>query len=298
MSTGATVSGGFVGFDPVEVQKLVVQLRGAAEDLNNMANQAKGSLDRAVALIPVNTIEYDIGQLRGCAATIGEMSADVQRRLDKFLQEQQLKEAAEWGERALGGASEALERELERLVPGRWVGGDWIPGHWVVEERVATRPGPGFALLDREMVPREVPGRLGPKTWIKPQAVHDVPLQKAGKWLGRGMNVLDVGLAGWGEWGRRKDLSGAERLLHAGLAGATEGIASAGGGYLGYGAGFAAAIALGASPVGAVVVVAGIGGAIVGSEVGKVAGRAVKEFGKGIGRGVAGGAKKVVGWFK
>lgn len=295
------MSGGFVGFDPVEVQKLIVQLRGAAEEVNNVANLAKASLDRASTLVAVVTIEHDIGRLRGCGTTIGEMTVDVQRRLDKFVQEQQLRETAEWGERALGGVSEALERKLaeaKRFVPGKYVRGQWIPGHWVVEERIATRAGPGFALLDRELVPREVSGRIGPDTWIKSQWVDHVPFQKAGKWLGRSMNTLDVGLAGWSEWGRRKDLSGAERLLHAGLAGATEGGVSAIGGYFGYGAGFAAALALGASPLGAAVVLAGIGGAIIGSEAGKFVGGQFKTGMKALGRGVASGAKRVMGWFR
>lgn len=71
----------------------------------------------------------------------------------------------------------------------------------------------------------------------------------------------------------------------------------------------AAAIALGANPVGAAVVVAGIGGAILGSEAGKMFGRVVlKEGGKAVGRlavsggkaiakGLGKGAKRVLGMF-
>jgi hypothetical protein len=138
-----------------------------------------------------------------------------------------------------------------------------------------------------------IPGRFGPSSWVEGSWVDDVAKQNAGKWLGRGMNGLDVGLSAWGEWGKRSDLAGPERLAHAGWAGLTEGLGSVGGGSVGYVLGGIAAVALGASPVGAAVVVAGIGGAILGSEVGKQFGGWVKEGGKWVGRGAVGGGKAI-----
>lgn len=307
------MSAAFVGFDPDEVQKLVTQLHGAAEDIANMARQADQALDRVRTFMPPgpHLLDGDIGRLRGCGQTIGEMSADVQRRLAKFREDQRFEEAQQWAERSLGGVSEGLENVLEaaqRWQPGRWVRGEWIPGRLVVADRLAVGITDDFVVARLSRQVGVIPGRFGPSSWVEGNWVDDVAKRNAGKWLGRGMNALDVGLAGWGEWGKRSDLAGPERLAHAGWAGLTVGGGSFLGANAGYFLGGAAAVALGASPLGAAVVVAGIGGAILGSEAGKWAGGIIKEVGKGVGqaavsggkaiaKGIGKGAKKVLGMF-
>ena len=288
----------FVGFDPGEVEKLVTQLHGAAEDIGNMAKQADQALDRVRTFMPPgpHLLDGDIGRLRGCGQTIGEMSADVQKRLAKFREDQRFDEAQQWAERALGGVSEGLENVLEtakRWQPGQWVRGQWIPGRLVVADRLAVGIADDFVVARLSRQVGVIPGRFGPSSWVEGSWVDDVAKRNAGKWLGRGMNALDVGLAGWGEWGKRSDLAGPERLAHAGWAGLTVGGGSVVGANLGYGLGVAAAIALGASPLGAAVVVAGIGGAILGSEVGKQAGEWLQERGKWVGRGAVSGTKAI-----
>ncbi len=293
---------GFVGFDPARVEKLVIQLRGAAEDIGNMARQADQALDRVATLVPVNKLECDIGMLRGCGITIGEMSGDVQGRLTRFLDDQRFQATADWGEGALGGVSEALENVLEsagRWHPGRWVRGAWIPGRLVVEERWARFAGDGVVVEARSLRATHIPGRFGPSSWVEPQWVPDLAKKKAGQVLGHGMNALDVGLSAWGEWGARADLAGPERMLHAGLAGATEGLGSAFGGAAGYTAGAAlAGLIVGTGGTAAVVIVAGgIIGAVAGSEAGQWAGGLVKKGVKEVGRKLAGGVKRVLGMF-
>ena len=303
----------FVGFDPDEVQKLVAQLRGAAEDLGNMARQADQALDRVRTFVPAgpNLLEIDIGRLRGCGTTIGEMSADIQKRLAKFREDQRFEAAQQWAERSLSGVSEGLERTravAKRWQPGYWVRGKWIPGRLVVDDRWAAAIDDDFMVAMWSRRIGVVPGRFGPSSWVEGSWVDDVAKQRAGRFLGRGMNALDVGLSAWGEWGKRSDLAGPERLAHAGWAGLTEGVGSAAGGSVGYVLGGALVVALGANPVGAAVVVAGIGGAILGSEGGKRLGGLVKEGGKALGRtavsggkaiakGVGKGAKRVLGMF-
>ena len=254
-------------------------------------------------------LDGDIGRLGGCGQTVGEMSADVQKRLAKFREDERFEQAQQWGERALGGTSEALEQALEaakRWQPGYWVRGSWIPGRLVIDERLAA------AITDDFMVARWsrrvslIPGRFGPSSWVEGSWVDDVAKQRAGKVLGRGMNALDVGLSAWGEWGRRSDLAAPERLLHAGLAGATEGAGSAMGGAAGYAAGAAlVGLIVGTGGTAGVAIVAGgIVGAVIGSEVGKQVGTQVKEGVKAVGRGavsgakaIGKGAKKVLGMF-
>ena len=294
------MSAAFVGFDPGEVEKLVTQLRGAAEDLAMMARQADQALDRARTFLPAgpNVLDVDIGRLRGCGTTIGEMSADVQKRLTKFREDQRFQEAQQWAERSLGGVSEGLERSLEaakRWQPGHWARGEWIPGRLIIDERLAAAIDDDFVVAMWSRRIGVVPGRFGPSSWVEGSWVDDVAKQRAGQVLGRGMNALDVGLSAWGEWGRRSDLSTPERLLHAGLAGATEGVGSAAGGALGYTAGAAlAGFIVGTGGTGAVVIVAGgVVGAVAGSEIGKQVGKQVKEGVKAVGRGAAAGAKAI-----
>lgn len=275
-----------------------------------MAKQADEALDRVRTFVPgPSLLEVDIGRLRGCGITIGEMSADVQKRLTKFREDQRFQATQQWAERSLGGVSEGLERTLEaakRLEPGHWVRGEWIPGRLVVDERWAAVIADDFMVEAYSKRVGLIPGRFGPHSWVEPTWVDDVAKQRAGRFLGHGTNALDVGLAAWGEWGKRSDLSGAERLAHAGLAGATEGVGSAAGGTVGYAGGAAlAGFIVGTGGTGAaVVVVAGIIGAMAGSQLGQAGGRVVKEGVKSLGRGAVAGtkavgrqAKKVLGWF-
>ena len=93
-----------------------------------------------------------------------------------------------------------------------------------------------------------------------------------------------------------------DRAAHAEWGGATLGLGSAVGGYLGYAAGAAAVGALiGAAPAlpiaGAAMVVGGMAVALVGSEAGQIVGGIVRSGGEKVGRAVVGGAKKVLGWF-
>lgn len=290
---------GFVGFDPDEVDRLVRQLTGATDEIRRQAARAQAAVDRVAPVIPTADVQREVDFLRSIGMTVGSMRDEVGRRL-VLIRAEAIDSAAGWGQRSLSGVSESVEDHLKRAdrwVPGHWVGGEWMPGHWrTVERRVLHRLDDGAEVRVRIREGVKVPGRFREHTWIEGRLAPDEALRTGGKWLGRSMNALDVGLAGWGEWGARRDLSGVERAAHAGLAGVTVGGGSAVGGWLGYGVGVAAAgMLVGAAPVlvpvaGAVAVVGGIAGAMAGSELGGLFGKGFKSGAKAVGR-------KIAGWF-
>jgi hypothetical protein len=235
------------------------------------------------------------------------MAVDAERRLRAFEEEERFEQASGSAERTLGSVGEAVKehlKETERWVPGHWKGGEWIPGFWKVERRTTRLVGDGVVIEAETAHAVHVPGRFGPRTWVEGETVAHTGLRTAGKWLGRGMAGLDVGLAGWEDWSKHGQLQGAERFGHATWAAATLGGGSAVGTWAGYIGGAAAVGALvGMAPVllpvgGALAVVGGIGGAMIGSQLGRRAGA----FGKSLvdtgGTAVVSGAKRVMRWFR
>jgi hypothetical protein len=250
--------------------------------------------------------DSEVAYLRSVGTAVRGMAADAERRLREFEEAERFERVFGWAHLGFAGVAEGVSetlKEAERWIPGHWEAGEWIEGFWKVETETLRAVGEGVEVEAGVLRAVHVPGHFGPRSWVAGEEVASGGLRTAGKALGIGAAALDVGLAGWEDWGKHGDLHGAERAGHAAWTAATIGGGSAAGTYFGYVVGAAAVGALvGLSPVlapaaGAIAVVGGIGGAMIGSEFGHRAGKFGKELVEKGGKGLVSGAKKIAGWF-
>jgi hypothetical protein len=299
-------STGFVGLDPVMVEQLVEHLHEASAEILALVTRADTALERVAGLASTAWTEPDRNYLRSIAFAVEDMAGDAARKLREFEDAERFERIFAWSHLGLGavstGVSEVM-KEAEHWLPGHWQAGEWIEGYWQVEAESLAMVGEGVEAEATVLRATHVPGGYGPRTWIGGEEVASEGMRSAGKVLGVGAAALDVGIAGWEDWGEHSDLHGAERFGHAAWAAATLGGGSAAGTYAGYMVGAAAVAALiAAAPIaipaaGAIAVVGGIGGAMIGSKLGHQAGSLVKTGLEDVGGAAVSGVKKVFGMF-